>query len=220
MIRILCLIIGYLFGCIQTAYLTGKKIAHIDIRDYGSGNAGTTNIARELGFKTGAFVFLMDVLKAVIAFMICSKILPFTGTDRQLLGFYAGLGVILGHNYPVFLKFKGGKGIASSLGVILCVDWRAALIIFAAGVVLIAVTRYISLGSVVMLTLFPILTLLLGNGAECVVLAIILAMLAIFQHRGNLKRLLSGTERKFSFTKREGAPNDRRNEAGGDQPGN
>ncbi|MDR1560322.1 MAG: glycerol-3-phosphate acyltransferase, partial [Clostridiales bacterium] len=121
--------------------------------------------------------------------------------------------------FPVFLNFKGGKGIASSLGVIFCVDWRAALIILAVGVTLIAVTRYISLGSVVMLILFPIFTLLWGKSAEGVILAIILAGLAVFQHRGNIKRLLNGTERKFSFKKKGDAASDHSNEARSDQQG-
>jgi glycerol-3-phosphate acyltransferase PlsY len=219
MIRIPCLIIGYFIGCVQTAYLTGKKKAHIDIRRFGSGNAGTTNIVRELGFKTGMFVFIIDVLKAILAFVLCGQIFAFTGMDKLLLGFYAGAGVILGHNFPVFLNFKGGKGIASSLGIILCVDWRAALIIFAAGVALIAITRFISLGSVTMLSMFPALTLLWGKGAENAGLAFFLAALAIYQHRGNIRRLLDGTERKFSFKKKGGAAIDHSNETGSGQPG-
>ena len=203
MIRIPCLIIGYFIGCIQTAYLTGKLKANIDIRKFGSGNAGTTNIAREMGFKFGLFVFCVDVIKAVFAFVLCSRIFAFTGFDRLLPGFYAGLGVILGHNYPVFLKFKGGKGIASSLGVIFCVDWRAALIILATGIIIITATRFISLGSVVMLIVFPISAFIWGKSAESIILAFLLAGLAIFQHRGNIKRLLNGTERKFSFKKKE-----------------
>ncbi|MDR2649786.1 MAG: glycerol-3-phosphate 1-O-acyltransferase PlsY [Clostridiales bacterium] len=219
MIRIPCIIIGYFIGCIQTAYITGKKKANIDIREFGSGNAGTTNITRELGLKTGAFVFMIDVLKAVLAFVLCSQLFTSAAMGNAPLGFYAGVGVILGHNFPVFLNFKGGKGIASSLGVILCVDWRAALTIFAVGVILIAITRFISLGSVVMLSLFPICTLLWGKGAESVILAFILAGLAIFQHRGNIKRLLNGDERRFSFKKGGDAASDHRNETGSDKSG-
>jgi len=203
MIRILCLIIGYFIGCIQTAYITGKVMANIDIRSIGSGNAGTTNILREFGLKIGLLVFAADMLKAVLAFVLCRQLFAFTGTDQLLLGFYAGAGVILGHNFPVFLNFKGGKGIASSLGVIFCVDWRAALIIYAVGVTVIAISRFISLGSIVMLSLFPIFTLIWGKGTESIILAFFLAALAIFQHRSNIKRLLSGTERKLSFKKKE-----------------
>ena len=203
MVRILCLIIGYFIGCIQTAYITGKVMANIDIRSIGSGNAGTTNILREFGLKIGLLVFAADILKAVLAFVLCRQLFAFTGTDQLLLGFYAGAGVILGHNFPVFLNFKGGKGIASSLGVIFCVDWRAALIIYAVGVTVIAISRFISLGSIVMLSLFPILTLIWGKGTESIILAFFFAALAIFQHRSNIKRLLSGTERKLSFKKKE-----------------
>ena len=203
MIRIPCLLIGYFIGCIQTAYITGKVMANIDIRSIGSGNAGTTNILREFGLKIGILVFAADILKAVLAFVLCRQLFAFTGTDQLLLGFYAGAGVVLGHNFPVFLNFKGGKGIASSLGVIFCVDWRAALIIYAVGVTVIAISRFISLGSIVMLSLFPIFTLIWGKGAESIILAFFFAALAIFQHRSNIKRLLSGTERKLSFKKKE-----------------
>jgi len=219
MIRIPCLIIGYMFGCIQTAYITGKRKANVDIRELGSGNAGTTNITRVFGLKTGILVLFIDILKAMAAFLLCRQIFAFTGTDQMLLGFYAGLGVVLGHNFPFFLKFKGGRGIASSLGVMFCADWRAGLIIAAIGVALIAATRFVSLGSVVMLALLPIFMLILGKGPEVAVLALILSALAIFQHRGNIKRLLDGTERKINFKKKEETVNDYSNETGSNRPG-
>ena len=219
MIRIPCLIIGYLIGCIQTAYITGKKKANIDIREKGSGNAGTTNIVREFGLKTGVFVLLADISKAMLAFLLCGWLFAFTGTDTLLLGFYAGLGVVIGHDFPFFLRFKGGRGIASSIGVMICADWRAGLIIAAIGVALIAATRFVSLGSVVMLALLPIFMLILGKGPEVAVLALILSALAIFQHRGNIKRLLDGTERKINFKKKEETVNDYSNETGSNRPG-
>ena len=209
MIRIPCLIIGYLLGCIQTAYLTGKIMSNIDIRKFGSGNAGTTNVIRQLGLKAGIFVFIIDILKAVLAFVICSRLFAFTGASQLSLGLYAGLGAILGHNFPIFLQFKGGKGIACSLGIMFCVDWRAALIIYAVGAAVVAASRFISLGSIIMLALFPILTLLWGKGAESVILTFLLAALALYQHRGNIKRLLNGTERKFSVTKKKEVVKDR-----------
>ena len=201
MIRIACLLIGYFVGCIQTAYLTGKKKANIDIRDFGSGNAGTTNISRKLGFKTGVFVFTIDVLKAVFAFFLCSLLFTFTGTDPLVLGLYAGAGVILGHNFPVFFNFRGGKGIACSLGIILCVNWQAALIIYAVGIIVVLLSRYVSLASVVMLVLFPVSTLVWGKSIEIFILASLFSALAIFQHRGNIKRLLNGSERKMNLNK-------------------
>ena len=212
MIRILCLIIGYLIGCIQTAYIIGKSKANVDIRELGSGNAGMTNAARVFGLKTGVLVLAADILKAVAAFMLCSHIFAFSGTDNLILGFYAGLGVVLGHNFPFFLKFKGGKGISSSVGVMLCVDFRAGLIIAAIGVALIVATRFVSLGSIVMLLLFPIAMLLLSYSAEAVILAFALAAMAEFKHRGNIKRLLAGTERRISFKMKGDAIYDHRNE--------
>jgi len=219
MIRILCLIIGYFIGCIQTAYIVGKRKANVDIREFGSGNAGTTNITRVFGLKVGALVLFLDILKAVVAFLLCGAVFGFTGADKLILGFYAGLGVVLGHNFPVFLKFKGGRGIASSIGVMLCVDWRIALIIAAIGIILIAATRFVSLGSIVMLVLFPISALIWGKGAESTILALVLTVLALFQHRGNIQRLFAGTERKFSFVKKGEDAYDHSNEAGGDQSG-
>ena len=200
-IRLVCLLIGYGFGCIQTAYIVGKVVKNIDVRDYGSGNAGMTNVLRVVGRKAGMLVFVCDVLKALAAFVVCSLIFSGGGSFFPASlplepGLYAGLGVLLGHNFPFFLKFRGGKGIASSLGIMLALDWRAALVVYVVGAGIIAATRYISLCSLTMVLLFPVLLVVFRHQPEVVAITIIMAAMAFFLHRGNIQRLVSGTERK------------------------
>ncbi|MBQ7266295.1 MAG: glycerol-3-phosphate 1-O-acyltransferase PlsY [Firmicutes bacterium] len=204
--RIICLIIGYCFGCIQSSYIFGKLIAHIDIRDYGSGNAGFTNSTRVLGKKVGALVFICDLLKLIIAYCICAAVFKGSGSffpkgENFLPGIYAGLGVVLGHNFPFYLKFKGGKGIACTLGLMLCLDWRIALMSFVIGFVVFWIKKYISLSSLVMATVFPVFMLIFEPkgqyGAESIIIMFALCALAFYKHKANIERLLSGTESKF-----------------------
>ena len=208
-VRIICLLIGYAFGCIQTAYITGRIAQDIDIREHGSGNAGMTNVLRTIGRRAGVIVFTSDVLKAIAAFVIAALIFNGGGSffaDGLPMhpGLYAGLGAVLGHNFPFFLKFKGGKGISTTLGVMLVLDWRAAVIVYVVGAIIIALTKYISLGSITMVALFPILLLVFfGHGAETIVVMVILAAMAIFLHRGNVQRLLAGNERKVELWKKK-----------------
>ena len=127
--RIICLAVGYLFGLFQTGYFIGL-IKHRDIRNYGSGNSGTTNAIRVLGRKAGAIVFVGDLLKALLVCLLIKYVyIEFKlCTDSLVLMLYGGLGVVLGHNFPFYLHFKGGKGIASSWGLALAIDWRMALV--------------------------------------------------------------------------------------------
>jgi len=206
--RLFCLLIGYSFGCLQFAYIIGKIVYKTDIRTHGSGNAGTTNIGRTFGKKVGFIVFLLDVVKCVAAFILCAwffkgatAFFDFSGEASNFLpGFYGAVGVILGHNFPLFLDFKGGKGIACSVGLLLIFDWRIALIVYAVGIITIAATRYVSLMSLLMLAVFPVLTLIFNHSLEIFALSLFLTALAFFQHRTNITRLLSKTERK-AFTK-------------------
>ena len=207
-VRIICLLIGYAFGCIQTAYITGRIARDIDIREHGSGNAGMTNVLRTIGRRAGVIVFSSDVLKAIIAFVIAALIFNGGGSffaDGLPIqpGLYAGLGAVLGHNFPFFLKFKGGKGISATLGVMLAVDWRAAIIVYVVAAILIALTKYISLASITMVVLFPILLFIFGYGVEPLLVMVILAAMAIFLHRGNVQRLLAGNERKVELWKKK-----------------
>lgn len=207
MFRLVCLLIGYALGCIQTAYITGRITAQIDIREHGSGNAGTSNVIRVIGRSAGLIVFVSDVLKAIAAYIIASLLFNGSGTFfasglSVLPGLYAGIGTVLGHDFPFFLKFKGGKGIAATLGLMLVLDIRAALLVYVIGALLLAVTRYISLASLVMTVLFPLVLCWFGYPMETLLLTAGLAALAWVLHRENIKRLLSGTERKLSLKKK------------------
>jgi len=209
--RIICLVIGYIIGCIQTAFIIGKIMGKIDIRDFGSGNAGTTNVTRVLGAKAGAIVFVCDILKAVIAYCICAFIFKgggtFFGEGNVLWGIYAGVGVILGHDFPFYLGFKGGKGIASTLGLILCIDWRVALTTYIIGLAVVIAKKYISLCSLVMVVVAPVSMVLFSLirkneiNIEAVVLMSAIGFLAYYQHIPNIKRLIRGEENKFSIKK-------------------
>lgn len=203
-IRILSLLIGYAFGCIQTAYIVGKIVKKVDVREHGSGNAGMTNVMRVVGRRAGLVVFVCDVAKAIGAFVVCALIFSGGGSFFPVSlplepGLYAGLGVLLGHNFPFFLKFKGGKGIASSCGVMLALDWRAAIAVYVVGASIIVLTRYISLCSLAMVLLFPLLLIFFSHRPEIVVVTFFMAGMAFFLHRGNILRLVQGTERKIGY---------------------
>ena len=213
MFRLFCLLIGYAFGCIQSAFIAGKLAHGIDIRDHGSKNSGFTNANRVMGFKTGVWIFIADVAKAVLAFILASLLFDGSGSflapyaaNGLLPGVWAGLGVILGHNFPVFMKFRGGKGISCTVGLLLMLDWRAAVIVYVIAVVLIAVFRYISLASLVITLLMPVFMVIFGYGWETVAITAILWALGWFMHRGNIQKLLTGTERRFSFKKKDPEP--------------
>ena len=205
MLRILCLAIGYVFGLFQTGYLYGK-LHKIDIRNYGSGNAGTTNALRVLGKKAGLIVFLGDFFKTVFACLLV-RILFKGNPSLDMYVLYAGVGVILGHNFPCYLHFKGGKGIASTAGILVAMDWRITLVcavIFLASVIL---TRYVSLGSILVVVAFLAQIIFNGLGGsyqvapenmtEFFCVAAFVTLMAIWRHRANIKRLLSGTENKL-----------------------
>lgn len=196
---IFCLIFGYLFGCFSTGYLVGK-INKVDIRNYGSGNVGTTNALRTLGAKAGAITLLGDALKAVIPIVLV-KLVFFpndTFTTLQLFALYTGLGVVLGHNYPVWLKFKGGKGIAATGGVLAAYDPLIIPIGLPIFILIVAVTRYVSVGSLFVAVLCPIWIMIRFPGElHMLIVGFIFMTLAFIKHRSNIKRLLQGTENKI-----------------------
>lgn len=207
--RLICLIIGYLFGLIQTGYIYGK-MNHVDIRKHGSGNAGTTNALRTLGWKAGVITFVGDCLKCVLAVVIVRLIFADNG-HVELLAFYAGLGAVLGHNFPFYLNFKGGKGIASTAGLILAVNPVMFLIVAIVFIAIVLITQYVSLGSLVIMVLFVVQIVIYGQMGgfhltgielyEFYAIAVVLAVLAFWRHRANIKRLLSGTENKTDVRK-------------------
>jgi glycerol-3-phosphate acyltransferase PlsY len=199
MFRIICLLIGYAFGSFQTAYIMGRVTKDIDIREHGSKNAGMTNATRVLGRNIGLTVFVIDIFKAVLAYLIAAWIFNDNGI---LPGLYAGFGTVLGHDFPVLLKFKGGKGISSSIGTYGAADWRAACVTFIIGIAAVAATRFISLASLLITLSAPVAFWFFGYGIEEIIILSVMAVIAWVLHRGNIKRLLTGTERKFSLKKK------------------
>lgn len=211
--RIICLAIGYLFGLFQTAYIYGK--AHgIDIRQHGSGNAGTTNALRVLGTKAGLLVFAGDVLKCILAVVVCTLLFGKSHPDMiYLFKMYAAAGAILGHNFPFYLNFKGGKGIAATAGLILSFhpSFLPVGIIMFFGAFL--TTHYVSLGSLLVYAGFMVQIVLSGQLGlfkgmsqphliEMYIIAALLTCMAYYKHRENIKRLLKGEERKTYLFKK------------------
>lgn len=201
--KIISIIIGYIFGLFQTGFIIGK-INHIDIRDYGSGNSGTTNTMRTLGKKSGFITFFGDALKAVFA--LGFTYLIFHGKYEShmfMISLYTGIGVILGHNYPFYMNFKGGKGIATTSGVMLALDLRIGLIGIIGFFLIFFLTRYVSAGSLYMSLVFPIFVLIFYPGEwHLFAVSIVFWLMAWMRHRENIKRLLSGTENRFERKKK------------------
>jgi acyl phosphate:glycerol-3-phosphate acyltransferase len=198
---LICSIIGYGFGCFSTAYVIGK-INHIDIRNTGSGNAGTTNALRILGMKAGLMTFLGDALKAIIPILLIRLVFNNLEPSWEILALYLGLGVVVGHNYPFWLKFKGGKGIAATAGVIVAIaDWRITIVGLILFIGIVGISRYVSLGSLMVAWLIPINTIIFHRAdtyfTHMLILSIVFTALAYFRHISNIKKLLSGTERKI-----------------------
>lgn len=212
--RLYCLGIGYAFGLFQTAYIYGR-LRGIDIRQHGSGNAGTTNTLRTLGTKAGLIVLAGDILKCMLAIFTCSILFGENRPDLlYLFKIYAGVGAILGHNFPFYLRFKGGKGIAATGGLILSFHpWFIPL-----GVVLFFgsffITHYVSLGSLLVYVGFIVQLIICGQMGffqdmseshlmEMYIVAFALALMAFYKHRKNINQLFKGEERKTYLTKRQ-----------------
>lgn len=197
MVRLICILLGYCIGCIQSAYFVGRFV-HVDLREHGSGNLGTTNALRVLGKKAGAITFFCDILKSVLGFFICNMLFQ----DMLLAGLYGCVGVILGHDFPFYLKFKGGKGIACMIGLVLCfstVTWYLPALAFGIGIVCIGATKYVSLGSMAFAVMIPIVLYKINFSTEGVIVTACLSVLALYQHRANIVRLLSGNENKLGI---------------------
>lgn len=206
---IIIAIIAYLIGSINFSVIISKRMAGFDVREKGSGNAGTTNMLRSVGVKAAVITLLCDILKGVVVILIALLIGNIVdGLDDALLVQLAGIFVIIGHTFPIFFGFKGGKGIATSLGVLLMINWQIGLICLVFALVLMAITRMVSVGSIAAAVLFPVLVLFIGqnyivpvNNWSYLIFSIIIALLVIFNHRENLKRIFTGKENKISFKK-------------------
>ena len=198
---LLTVVIGYLLGNLNGAFVMYKLLAHEDIRKTGSGNAGLTNFMRKYGPGKGIWVLLIDILKAFAACLLGRFLLAPLGYPMEGL-MLGAVAVSLGHDFPAFLGFHGGKGIVCGFSVALCSDWRCALIILAVFVICLYVSRYVSLSSVLAAAAFSLsFALLHYNRPFVAVMGVLIGLLAIFMHRANIKRLLEGTEKKATFSK-------------------
>ena len=208
--RILLLAIGYICGLFQTGYLYGKLVKNMDIRKSGSGNAGATNSLRVLGIKAGIIVLLGDAMKAFIPCMIVRHLYASCPDIVYTRMLYIGLGAILGHNFPFYLDFKGGKGVASTAGIILATDLKVTLVCLIIFVLTVSITRYVSLGSIlvmlttiIMFSYYNLSGIYMQRGTAVVefeLLTLIIAGMSIYRHRANIHRLLTHSENKISFS--------------------
>lgn len=203
---IFVLVIGYLLGSLNTSIIVGKFYG-TDIRKHGSGNAGMTNTLRTLGKVAAVLVIIGDILKGVLSylignFVVCSVPASISLNLIGIGGMLGGIAAIAGHNWPIYFGFKGGKGILTSFSVVLMMDWKLGLMLLGLFIVIVAITRYVSLGSIIACIAFPIGAYIKGNGVLFIIFATILAVLAISRHNANIKRLFSGTEAKIGAKKK------------------
>lgn len=211
-VYIIMAIIAYLIGSINFSVIFSKKMAGFDVREKGSGNAGSTNMLRSVGKKAALITLVCDILKGVVSIgiaILLGNIIP--DMNRELLLQIAGIAVVIGHTFPIFFGFKGGKGVATSLGVLLMSNWQIGLICLVFALVLMLLTRMVSLGSCAAAVLFPVLTLFINdnytvltegkNGNVYFIYSLLLAVIVLFNHRSNIKRMLNGTENKLGSKK-------------------
>lgn len=203
---ILMAIIAYAIGSINFSVIFSRKFAGFDVREKGSGNAGSTNMLRSVGKKAAIITLICDILKGVVAIgiaLIIGKMVA--DVQASLLVQIAGIAVVIGHTFPIFFEFRGGKGVATSLGVLLMTNWQIGLICLVFALVLMALTRVVSMGSIAAAILYPVLTLFITSHyiveGNYFIYSVILAIIVAFNHRANIKRILNGTENKLSFKK-------------------
>lgn len=209
-VYIVVTMIAYLLGSISFSVIISKKLAGFDVREKGSGNAGATNMLRSVGKKAAVLTLLGDALKGVVAILFAIIVGAIAkNSDKALLVQIAGILVVVGHTFPIFFGFKGGKGIATSLGVLLMTNWKIGLICLVFALILMVLTKMVSMGSVGAAILFPVLVLFIhtnftvSEGSGYLIYSVILAALVTFNHRSNIKRILNGTENKLSFKKKD-----------------
>ena len=210
-VYIIMAIIAYLIGSVNFSVIFSKRFAGFDVREKGSGNAGTTNMLRSVGKKAAVITLICDILKGVVSIGIAILLGNIPDLNKELLVQIAGVSVILGHTFPIFFGFKGGKGVATSLGVLLLSNWQIGLICLVFALVLMILTRMVSVGSCAAAVLFPVLTLFINEhytvltegktGSVYFIYSVILAVIVLFNHRSNIKRILNGTENKVNFKK-------------------
>lgn len=211
-VYILMAVIAYAIGSVNFSIIFSKKFAGFDVREKGSGNAGTTNMLRSVGKGLAALTLICDILKGVVAILIAYWIgnISKDNTNPEILIQIAGIFAVIGHTFPVYFGFKGGKGVATSLGILLLINWQIGLICLVFALLVMILTRMVSLGSIMAAVLFPVLTIFitpgdnshyLVNEGNYIIFGIAMAVFVIFNHRSNLKRIYKGEENKLSFKK-------------------
>ena len=206
---IIMAVIAYAIGSISFSVIFSKKFGGFDVRQKGSGNAGSTNVLRTVGKKAAILTLICDILKGVVAILIALLIgIIVKDVDKKaLLVQIAAIAVVIGHTFPIFFGFKGGKGVATSLGILLMINWQIGLICLVFALLIMILTRMVSAGSVLAAILFPVLTLFIGKEyfivpGNYLIFSIIMALIVMFNHRSNIKRILNGTENKISLKKK------------------
>ena len=205
---IIMAVIAYAIGSISFSVIFSKKFGGFDVRQKGSGNAGSTNVLRSVGKKAAILTLICDILKGVVAILIALLIgIIVKDVDKALLVQIAAIAVVIGHTFPIFFGFKGGKGVATSLGILLMINWQIGLICLVFALLIMILTRMVSAGSVLAAILFPVLTLFIGKEyfivpGNYLIFSIIMALIVMFNHRSNIKRILNGTENKISLKKK------------------
>lgn len=196
---------AYIVGSIPTAYIFGRVFKGIDIREYGSGNVGATNVFRVIGKVPGIIVLVIDTIKGLISVTyIASGFLQFAPVTRpELYTILVGLSAILGHNWTVFLKFKGGKGVATSAGVVMGLIPKIFWLGFLVWIITFFITGFVSLGSIIAVVSIPIFTLAFGEPAEIVIFMCLLCLIIVYKHRPNIRRLARGEEKRIRFFKKK-----------------
>ena len=192
---------AYFLGNISTGLIVGKAVGHIDIRKTGSGNAGTTNIMRTLGWLPSVLTLLGDALKAFLAVKM-GKWLGGMVSTPELGGYIGGIAVLLGHNWPALFDFKGGKGMACSLGIILANEPLLALALLILQIIIVGLTRYMSVASIVTAIAYPVAVIVMHpRDTGYIIFALIMCALALFCHRSNIQRLIHGNENRLDFSR-------------------
>ena len=209
---ILVAIISYLLGSLNFGVILSRFVKHDDIREHGSGNAGSTNMLRNFGKIPAILTIIGDMAKVAVAIVIAvliikedelSKYAAFESTALIMIKSFAGFFCVLGHIYPCFFKFKGGKGVATSGGMVFMIDWRIAVILLTMFIITVAVTKYVSLGSILMAVFYPIYTFAFYISFPLTLIAVIFSAIVIAKHRENIKKLLNHTESKISFSRKK-----------------
>ena len=201
---IIAIVLAYLLGSLNFSIIISKLTLKKDIRDFGSGNAGTTNSLRVMGMKKTIFVLLGDILKGVVAIFVATRLV--SDANLAILRSAASLACILGHTFPVFFKFRGGKGVLTTAAVVGSFNLPVCLIAVSVFVIIVAITRYVSLGSIIAIWTVPFLFALFegvgfDNGLVYIIFGVIIAAFVTFLHRSNIKRLIAGNENKLKFKK-------------------